>query len=50
MEDLNAGIINSRKLSIQAVVTLEVRVEALFDTEAAVALGALQKEDDGSVN
>lgn len=48
MEDLNAGIINSRKLSIQAVVTLEVRVEALFDTEAAVALGALQKEDDGS--
>ena len=48
MEDLNAGIINSRKLSIQAVVTLEVRVEALFDTEAAVELGTLQKEDDGS--
>lgn len=36
LEDLNAGIINSRKLSIKAIVTLEVKVEALYDVEAAV--------------
>lgn len=46
LEDLDAGIINSRKLSIKAIVTLEVKVEALFDTEAAVRLGNLT--DDGS--
>lgn len=38
LEDLDAGIINSRKLSIKAVITLEVKAEALFDTEAAVEL------------
>ncbi|MEG2700650.1 MAG: DUF3794 domain-containing protein, partial [Hungatella sp.] len=32
---LNAGMINSRKLSIKAIVTLEVRVETLYDVEAA---------------
>lgn len=37
LEDLDAGIINSRKLSIKAIVTLEVKVESLFDTEAAVS-------------
>lgn len=36
LEDLNAGIINSRKLSIKAIVTLKVKVEALYDVEAAV--------------
>ena len=36
LEDLNASMINSRKLSIKAVVTLEVRVESLSDAEAAV--------------
>ena len=35
LEDLNASMINSRKLSIKAVVTLEVRVESLSDAEAA---------------
>ncbi len=35
LEDLNAGMINSRKLSIKAIVTLEVRVETLYDVEAA---------------
>lgn len=35
LEDLNAGIINSRKLSIKAIVTLDVRVETLYDVEAA---------------
>lgn len=38
LEDLNAGMINSRKLSIKAIVTLEVKVEALYDVEAAVEL------------
>lgn len=36
LEDLNAGMINSRKLSVKAIVTLEVRVETLYDVEAAV--------------
>lgn len=36
LEDLSTSMINSRKLSIKAVVTLEVRVESLFDAEAAV--------------
>lgn len=39
LEDLDVGIINSRKLSIKAIVTLEVKVETLFDTEAAVDVG-----------
>ncbi len=36
LEDLTAGIINSRKLSVKAMVTLKVRVETLCDAEAAV--------------
>lgn len=36
LDDLNAGIINSRKLSMKAIVTLEVRIETLYDVEAAV--------------
>lgn len=36
LEDLSTGMINSRKLSIKAVVALEVRVESLYDAEAAV--------------
>ncbi len=47
IEDLNADIINSRKLSIKGIVTLEVKVEALFDTETAVELGAVEDEEDG---
>lgn len=35
LEDLNAGMINSRKLSVKAIVTLDVRVETLYDVEAA---------------
>ncbi|MGN0157527.1 MAG: SPOCS domain-containing protein [Brotaphodocola sp.] len=46
MEDLDVGIINSRKLSIKAIVTLEIKVETLFDTEAAVEVGTVQ--DDGA--
>jgi hypothetical protein len=36
LDDLNTGMINSRKLSIKAIVTLEVKVETLYDVEAAV--------------
>lgn len=41
LEDLDVGVINSRKLSIKAIVTLEVKVEALFDVEAAVDIGTM---------
>ena len=47
LEDLNADMINSRKLSIKGIVTLEVKVESLFDTEAAVELGIVEDEEDG---
>ena len=46
LEDLNTDIINSRKLSIKGIITLEVKVEALFDTEAAVELGTVEDEED----
>ena len=36
LEDLNAGIINSRKLSVKAIVTLRVKVETASDVNAAV--------------
>ncbi len=36
LEDLSAGLINSRKLSVKAIVTLRVRIETLCDAEAAV--------------
>ncbi|MGN0372652.1 MAG: SPOCS domain-containing protein [Enterocloster sp.] len=36
LEDLNTDMIHSRKLGVQAIVTLQVRVEALRDVEAAV--------------
>lgn len=36
LEDLNAGIINSRKLSMKAIISLDVRVETIHDTDAAV--------------
>ncbi|MDE5893140.1 MAG: DUF3794 domain-containing protein, partial [Acetatifactor sp.] len=38
LEDLSVGIINSRKLSIQAVVTLTARVQELYDEEAPIGL------------
>ncbi len=43
LEDLNAEMINSRKLGIQAIITLEVRLETLRDVEAAVDV----REEDG---
>lgn len=38
IEDLSVGIINSRKLSIQSVVTLEAVSEELYDEEAPIAV------------
>jgi len=36
MEDLSAGLINSRKLSVRAIIRLFVAVEELYDEETAV--------------
>jgi len=36
LEDLSASVINSRKLSIKTIVTLELAVEELFDEEVPV--------------
>lgn len=38
LEDLSVGIINSRKLSIQSVVTLFAKVEELYDEEAPIGI------------
>lgn len=38
LEDLSVGLINSRKLSVQALLGLELYVEEVCDTEAAVEL------------
>lgn len=38
VEDLSIGIINSRKLSVQSVVTLNARVEELYDEEAVIGI------------
>ena len=36
LEDLNAVMIHSRKLGVQAIITLQLRIEALREVEAAV--------------
>lgn len=38
VEDLNIGIINSRKLSIQSVITLNARIEELYDEEVPIGI------------
>lgn len=38
VEDLRIGIINSRKLSVQSVVTLNARVEELYDEELPIGV------------
>lgn len=38
VEDLNVHLINSRKLSIKALVTFQASIEELYDTQAAVEL------------
>lgn len=49
LEDLNAGIINSRKLSIKAIITLDVRVETLYDVEAAADVDTGEEADNVQV-
>ncbi len=48
LEDLKTEIINSRKLSVRGIVTLEIKVETLFDTEAAIDLEKGTQEEFGS--
>ncbi len=38
VEDLNVGIINSRKLSIQSLITLHAQVSELYDVEAPIGI------------
>ena len=40
LEDLSVGMINSRKLSVQALIRLGLYVEDLYDEEAAVELSS----------
>lgn len=35
LDDLNVGLINSRKLNVKALVTLKIQAETIFDAEAA---------------
>ena len=44
--DLNAGMINSRKINVKALVTLNVQVETMFDTEAAVDAASAGNGED----
>ena len=49
LEDLTASMINSRKVSVKAIVTLVIRVETLYDAEAAVDViegGGIRREDN----
>ena len=43
MEDLNVHLINSRKLSIRALVTFAAAIEELYDTQAAVELRGIDE-------
>ncbi len=45
VEDLTVGMINSRKLNIQSLVTLTARVEELYDEEAPVAVHGDEKAE-----
>ena len=38
VDDLTVGVINSRKLNIQSLITLTARVEDLYDEEAPIAI------------
>ena len=46
LEDLNADIINSRKISVKAIVTLEVKVETTYDVDAAVEVDTKTSSGD----
>ena len=50
LEDLTASMINSRKVSVKAIVTLVIRVETLYDAEAAIDViegGTAGREENG---
>lgn len=42
IEDIRVHLINSRKISIQALITFEATVEELYDTQAAVEVQGMQ--------
>ena len=44
IEDLNIGIINTRKISARAVVSLEAIAEDVYEINAAVALGDMDED------
>lgn len=43
VEDLTTGLINSRKLNVQSLVTLNARVEELYDEEVPIAVRGEEK-------
>ncbi|MGN0168638.1 MAG: SPOCS domain-containing protein [Acetatifactor sp.] len=43
VEDLTVGMINSRKLNVQSLITLTARVEELYDEEAPIAIHGDEK-------
>ncbi len=45
VEDLTIGTINSRKLSVQSLITLTARVEELYDEEAPIAIHGEEKAE-----
>lgn len=45
VEDLTVGIINTRKLNVQSLITLNARVEELYDEEAPIALHGEEKAE-----
>lgn len=49
LEDLNTGIINSRKLGVKAIVTLDVKAEVTEDKEAAVDVGNMEDAGNDAV-
>lgn len=49
LEDLSAGMINSRKLNVKAIVTLTIRAESLCSGEAAVDVAGYQENPDSGL-
>ena len=45
LEDLTVGMINSRKLNIQSLITMTARVEELYDEEAPIAVHGEEKAE-----
>ena len=45
VEDLTLGLINSRKLNVQTLITMTARVEELYDEEAPIAIHGDEKAE-----